>query len=229
MARSKKIGLDYFPVDVNFDAKIEAIELLYGNDGLSWIMKFWQSAYQTEFGEVSLDGLFGELMAKKCRITTELQEKIKESSINIKLIFKTAEGLYTSNGIKKRMAAVSHERLEAIKRKKRKEKQIKEKESKVKETPHCSANNLNDSKFNTFWDSYPKKQAKKIAAISFNRIKDIEIKLPLILQAISWQINSEQWKKDNGKYIPMPSTYLNQERWMDEQNKIESTSRGEQL
>ena len=27
---------------------------------------------------------------------------------------------------------------------------------------------------------------------------------------------TEQWKKDNGKFIPYPATWLNQERWTDE-------------
>jgi len=143
MARPKKIGLDYFPVDIKFDRKIDAIELLYGNDGIVWILKFWQEAYQTELGEIKLDGLFGELFAKNCRITTELHSKIIDTAMEIKLIYKTDDNFYTSNGIKKRMAAVSSERKKAIQRKERRKKIIL-KEIKVKESktpPDCSANN----------------------------------------------------------------------------------------
>lgn len=144
MSRPKKIGLDYFPVDVKFDRKIEAIEHLFGNDGFVWIIKFWQEAYQTEFGELNLCGLFGELLANNCRITTELQEKIIKSSLEIKLIQKTDKGLYTSTGIKKRIVAVSSERKKAIERKKRNKKRNinKRKEKESKTSPDCSANNL---------------------------------------------------------------------------------------
>ncbi len=37
-----------------------------------------------------------------------------------------------------------------------------------------------------------------------------------IMTAIERQKQSEQWIRDNGQYIPMPSTWLNQRRWNDE-------------
>ena len=37
-----------------------------------------------------------------------------------------------------------------------------------------------------------------------------------MLKAIEKQKGSEQWTKDNGQYIPHPSTWLNQSRWEDE-------------
>ena len=33
-------------------------------------------------------------------------------------------------------------------------------------------------------------------------------------------MQSEQWQQNSGKYIPMASTWLNQERYMDEHNPI---------
>jgi hypothetical protein len=142
MARPKKIGLDYFPVDVQFDRKIEAIELLYGNDGLVWVLKFWQQAYQTELGEIKLDGLFGELFTKNCRITPEQHDKIIKSAIEINLIKKLPDGLYTSDGIKKRMSAVSSERKKAIQRKNKRLIENKEKGKESKTPPDYSTNNL---------------------------------------------------------------------------------------
>lgn len=146
MARPKKIGLDYFPVDVDFDNKVQSIELLHKNDGLVWVIKFWQQAYKSEFGEVDLHGLFGELFANNCRITTELHEKILETAIKIQFCYKTESGLYTSNGIKKRISIVSKERSDAIERKdKEKKKERKVKESKVKDCPDSSSNNWRTS------------------------------------------------------------------------------------
>ena len=162
MARPKKIGLDYFPVDVSWDQKMQAFDLLCKNDGITFIIYFWQAAYQTESGEVDLSGLFGELMANKCRITTEQLEKILQTAKKIDLLYQTETGSWTSNGIKKRISSVSKERSDAILRQEEsKEKKSKEKKSKVKETPHysennhsCSSNNSNISKKRTWRSSW---------------------------------------------------------------------------
>jgi hypothetical protein len=36
------------------------------------------------------------------------------------------------------------------------------------------------------------------------------------MAALAWQVESEQWCRDRGQYIPNPATYLNQHRWLDE-------------
>ena len=38
----------------------------------------------------------------------------------------------------------------------------------------------------------------------------------LMLDALVWQKLQPQWLKDGGQFIPHPSTYLTQERWLDE-------------
>ena len=40
--------------------------------------------------------------------------------------------------------------------------------------------------------------------------------MPLILDAIERFKNSKGWLKDNGQFIPHPTTFINQERWKDE-------------
>jgi hypothetical protein len=116
MARPKKIGLDYFPLDVVFNEQIQAVESVHGNDGLVWLIKFWQSAYKKEFGEVDLNGLFGDISAKNSRITTEKQKQIISDCKQLALLIEISAGVFTSNGIKKRMAAVSRERESALNR-----------------------------------------------------------------------------------------------------------------
>ena len=37
-----------------------------------------------------------------------------------------------------------------------------------------------------------------------------------IMAAVAAQKESEQWTKDNGQFIPNPTTWLNQERWEDD-------------
>lgn len=73
-----------------------------------------------------------------------------------------------------------------------------------------------DFGFETFWQAYPKKIGKGLAQKSFLKIKPDEKLLETMIAAISSAQESEQWKKDGGQFIPMPSTWLNQERWGDE-------------
>lgn len=144
MARPKKDGLDYFPVDVDFDKKVKSIEMLHENDGITWVIKFWQEAYKTMTGLVDFRGLFGELFTKNCRITTEKHMKILETAISVEFCYEHEEGIYTSEGIQKRISAVSNDRKSAIERQnadKKKKSKRKKRESKVKDCPDYSPNN----------------------------------------------------------------------------------------
>ena len=67
--------------------------------------------------------------------------------------------------------------------------------------------------FDEFWSLYPKK-AGKIEANKAWIKKNPDINVVKV--ALSWQKEQDSWKKDNGQFIPMASTYLNQERWNDE-------------
>ena len=71
--------------------------------------------------------------------------------------------------------------------------------------------------FEDFWKAYPKKVGKEAARKAWGKIKKPADTLQAIKQAISWQVESEQWLKESGQFIPNPTTYLNQQRWLDEQ------------
>ena len=71
-----------------------------------------------------------------------------------------------------------------------------------------------ESDFNEFWSVYPKKASKKEALRAYTKLyKSLPDDL---LDIIKRWCNNETWKKDNGKFIPYPATWLNQERWNDE-------------
>ena len=76
-----------------------------------------------------------------------------------------------------------------------------------------------ESMFAEFWSAYPRKDAKKSARKVFLRIlsdtDDPRALLAKILDAIALAKQSHQWQKDNGDFIPLPATWLNQERWED--------------
>ena len=70
--------------------------------------------------------------------------------------------------------------------------------------------------FDSFWAVYPNKKAKEAARKSFLKLKPNAELLAEMLKAIEIQKTTPQWLKDDGQYIPMPSTWLNQKRWEDE-------------
>ncbi len=67
--------------------------------------------------------------------------------------------------------------------------------------------------FNEFWSAYPKKVGKKEAQKAFAKVPKAE--WPKLVPAVEAQKNSKQWQKDDGQYIPHPTTWLNQGRWED--------------
>ena len=71
-------------------------------------------------------------------------------------------------------------------------------------------------RFAEFWQAYPKKVGKGAALKAYGKIKPNAQLHKKMLAAIEEQKRSEQWQKENGQFIPNPSTWLNQSRWEDE-------------
>lgn len=101
--------------------------------------------------------------------------------------------------------------LNGCRTKKRKVKKSKVKNNKLPIFPQ-----IIQSDFEKFWSIYPRKAGKGKARDSFRKISPNSELLEKILKAVEQQKKSEQWEKDNGKYIPNPATWLNQGRWDDE-------------
>ena len=68
-----------------------------------------------------------------------------------------------------------------------------------------------DGEFSSFWDAYPRKVGKQAAEKAFAKVN---VPVEVLLKAIERQKRTEQWQ--DVKYIPHPSTWLNQGRWEDE-------------
>lgn len=89
-------------------------------------------------------------------------------------------------------------------------------------------NELQEKQFDKFWQAYPKKVSKKQAQKSWKKINPSLELFEKILKALEMVKQTEQWEKDNGKFIPYPATWLNQERWTDEINMMQDTIKEEQ-
>lgn len=78
--------------------------------------------------------------------------------------------------------------------------------------------NIKEKAFETFWEAYPKKRGKGAAEKAFGKVA--AVKLEVLLEAIEKQKGSHDWIKEEGQFIPNPSTWLNQKRWLDELSDI---------
>lgn len=92
-------------------------------------------------------------------------------------------------------------------------------EEKRREELKPSSPDKPDDGFAEFWKAYPRKVGKGAALKAWGKIKAKSINLQVVLNAIAWQRNTDQWTKDGGQFIPHPSTWLNEQRWLDEEPK----------
>jgi uncharacterized protein YdaU (DUF1376 family) len=76
--------------------------------------------------------------------------------------------------------------------------------------------------FDQFWEQYPKKSGKGAALKAWKKAKP---PLATCLATLDWQKHSNQWTRDHGQFIPMPATWLNQSRWLDEPDGRISTAK----
>lgn len=69
--------------------------------------------------------------------------------------------------------------------------------------------------FAVFWHLFPKKKAKLDAQKAYMAARTIA-SADDILSGLRWQLTSDDWRRENGMYIPYPATWLRAGRWMDE-------------
>ena len=75
-------------------------------------------------------------------------------------------------------------------------------------------NHMDD--FDQFWAVYSKKKGKQAAIKIWEKLKPDSVLFEKIMSALKAQVVSDDWQKENGKYIPHPSKWLNERRWEDE-------------
>jgi hypothetical protein len=70
--------------------------------------------------------------------------------------------------------------------------------------------------FTAFWTEYPRKVGKHAAVKAWAKIAPDAALSSRIVAAVVTQKSWPQWTKDEGQFIPHPTTWLNQRRWEDE-------------
>lgn len=72
------------------------------------------------------------------------------------------------------------------------------------------------SGFDEWWETYPRKEGKGKARDAWRAKRLTPADVPRLTSAVERQRHTEQWQREGGRFIPHPSTWLNQERWDDE-------------
>ena len=228
MARSSKSGLDYFPLDVTMDDKIELIEAKYGIIGFGVVIKLFQTIYKNGyFADVSEERLL--LFKKRIDVDIDVINAIIKDCIKWELFDGKLHKKYsilTSHGIQKTYAEATKRRKEVnlfkeyllvngnilednvniIPLNTRNGTQSKVKESRVnyKET------------FKIFYADYPMKKGKQKAESSWLKHRP---DLDTCLKAIELQKAERKALEGDGQFCPpwkYPVTWLNQGCWEDE-------------
>lgn len=79
--------------------------------------------------------------------------------------------------------------------------------------------------FDSFWSIYPKKRgSKKLAESKWNKLPK-QVQENIIKNVTARKEKDVQWLKDNGQFIPHPSTFLNQDRYLEEWTSKENITR----
>ncbi len=83
-----------------------------------------------------------------------------------------------------------------------------------------------EDRFNRFWAAYPRKVGKAAAEKVFKKLHPSEALLQKMFKTIEAEKKTLQWQRDNGQYIPHPTTWLNQGRWDDEVQSADGINQG---
>lgn len=70
--------------------------------------------------------------------------------------------------------------------------------------------------FDSFWQVYPRKIGKGAARKVWLKLRPANGLVERICSQVQAAAQTDQWKRDGGKYIPHPATWLSQSRWEDD-------------
>lgn len=224
MARPKKEGMDYFPHDTDAmnDEKIEALRMLYGNDGYAFYFILLERIYRNKNAELDVsDAETKQILSRKIGISNELFAEILETCLKRKCFDREEyekNGILTSEGIKnralpviKKRAAMRNKYKEIVSDAETEQKPDKVKESKVKESIKDIVEYLNEKSGKSFKASNQATQEFINARLNdgytiddFKKVIDTKVK--------EWTgTDQEQYIRPNTLFRPSNfEAYLNQ-------------------
>lgn len=187
---TKTFEKQYFPHDFNArgDENIIALMAEYGMAGYGI---YWVLVEKLFEADGYLEANY-KLLAFDLRVDVAMIKAVIEKS----KLFKVKNGKFYSESVLRRLEIRRNKSAKASM------------SAKAKWEKEDHENNG----FRQFWKAYPNQTGPDAALAAW-----LEKKPPLdkCLKSLSWQVNQEKWKEDNGRWIPKPETYIREGRWKD--------------
>lgn len=73
-----------------------------------------------------------------------------------------------------------------------------------------------DAAFDEFWRAYPRRKSRGQAERAWAKLRPSEQLVRRIISAVERAKTSADWRKDGGRFIPYPATWLNAKGWEDD-------------
>ena len=80
----------------------------------------------------------------------------------------------------------------------------------------CATDVARADYFSDWWSLYPRKRSKLKAEIAFKKLNLDEDLFKKMMVALYEQSHTYNWTKEDGEYVPYPTTWLSGRRWEDE-------------
>lgn len=234
MARPEKYNAEYFPHDNSMrnDRKIKAVRARFGLEGYAVYSMMLESLSEADliclkWNEIEIEMIAGDFGIESTKLIAMVEYffainlfQLSQNTIfcdqldrRLRHVFAkrnaTIDSLRSEKGVSAPVTVVTGDITELPSR------DIKVKESKgnkrLAQNPKILA-----QRFELFWKSYPKKRDRKKAWTAFKKINPDEKLFSEIIASLNKFVGSNDWIKENGQFIPYPSTWLNGEQWTDE-------------
>lgn len=239
MARPIKEGLDYFPLNVVLNSKFEIIEARFGIKGFAVIVKLFQYIYGTKgyYCEWDEDVLF--VFAKRIGVGANSVSEILDTSLKKGIFNKDMYEKYsilTSEGIQQRYVEAKRGGYARICKKyllisipKTEENgsetgvnvtktEVNVTASTQRKEDRIKINQIkqNQKLFEKVWSVYPKQFKRQEALEEFCSLNVSAELADRMVKSIKQQKGQENWKIENGRYVPFLVNWLKNKRWEDE-------------
>jgi len=199
--------------DASQDEKLVALEAEFGLEGYAryWkILEIIASQMGADNGKCSVT-YPTKLWCRYLTVRTKILDRYLLHSENLSLMFSVTENDLLTISVPKLLEIRDNHSRNLQAKKPQLASKIKSKsKSKIK-----NKKNLYSEEFESFWLAYPKKTGKGQAWVAWQNQEANRPENGDILKAVEEQKLSDQWLRDGGQYIPLPSTWLNQGRWDD--------------
>jgi hypothetical protein len=83
-----------------------------------------------------------------------------------------------------------------------------------------------EAEFDKFWEFYPRKKAKGDAFKAWNQVREKRPPLAAILKALVVLRSTDDWRRENGQFVPYPATWLRSWGWADVEEHDKADVRG---